>query len=119
MTGCPAGGFIQDSNTFNFNSFYPAGFTPRFFGTTDQFFGAVGYKGTMSNGLSYDVSGTTAQNSLAVSLKTTINPSLGPRSPGKLQRRQVPAEGNELQRGPELPVDGGRACEPDFGRGGA
>jgi iron complex outermembrane recepter protein len=81
MTGCPAGGFIRDSNTFNFNSFYPAGFTPRFFGTTQQFFGALGYKGTMSNGLSYDVSGTTAQNSLAVSLQTTINPSLGPLSP--------------------------------------
>jgi iron complex outermembrane receptor protein len=99
MTGCPAGGFIQDSNTFNFNSFYPAGFTPRFFGTTDQFFGAVGYKGTMSNGLSYDVSGTTAQNSLAVSLKTTINPSLGPRSPESFN------DGKFLQKETNFNVD--------------
>jgi iron complex outermembrane receptor protein len=86
FTGCLSNGYILNNNgvpgaTFNFNSFYPAGFTPRFYGTTDQFFGAVGYKGTTSGGLSYDVSGTTAQNSLAVSLRTTLNPSLGPLSP--------------------------------------
>jgi iron complex outermembrane recepter protein len=81
LTGCPVGGYIQDSNTFNFNSVYPAGFTPRFYGVTQQFFGAVGYKGTNRWGISYDLSGTTAQNSLAVSLKDSINPSLGPVSP--------------------------------------
>ena len=80
-TGCPTGGWIQDSNTFNFSSVYPAGFTPRFYGVTQQFFGAVGYKGTNRWGINYDVSGTTAQNSLAVSLKTSLNPSLGPLSP--------------------------------------
>jgi iron complex outermembrane receptor protein len=81
LTGCPVGGYINDANTFNFNSVYPAGFTPRFFGVTQEFFGAVGYKGTNRWGINYDVSGTTAQNSLALSLKTSINPSLGPQSP--------------------------------------
>src|SRR5882724_10675228 len=81
MTGCPVGGYIQDSNTFNLSSIYPAGFTPRFYGVTQQFFGAVGYKGTNRWGINYDLSGTTAQNSLAVSLKTSLNPSLGPLSP--------------------------------------
>jgi iron complex outermembrane receptor protein len=80
-SGCPAGGFVNDANTFNFASFYPAGFTPRFYGTTQQFFGAVGYKGVNAWGMTYDISGTTATNSLAVSLKTSINPSLGPQSP--------------------------------------
>jgi iron complex outermembrane recepter protein len=80
-TGCPTGGFIQDSNIFNFSSIYPAGFTPRFFGVTQEFFGAIGYKGVTSFGMNYDVSGSTAQNSLAVSLKTSLNPSLGPVSP--------------------------------------
>jgi iron complex outermembrane recepter protein len=80
-TGCPVGGYIHDSNTFNFSSFYPAGFTPRFYGVTQQFFGAVGYKGTNRWGIAYDISGTTAQNSLAVSLRNSINPSLGPLSP--------------------------------------
>ena len=41
-TGCPTGGWINDANTFNFSSYYPAGFTPRFYGVTQQFFGAVG-----------------------------------------------------------------------------
>ncbi|HEY0747802.1 MAG TPA: TonB-dependent receptor [Steroidobacteraceae bacterium] len=81
MTGCPTGGYINDSNTFNFNSVYPAGFTPRFYGVTQQFFGAAGYKGTNRWGINYDISGTTAQNSLALSLKDSINPSLGPLSP--------------------------------------
>ncbi len=80
-SGCPTGGYIQDGNTFNLSSIYPAGFTPRFYGVTQEFFGAVGYKGTNSWGLHYDVSGTKAQNSLAVSLRDSINPSLGPQSP--------------------------------------
>ncbi|HEY2465931.1 MAG TPA: TonB-dependent receptor [Steroidobacteraceae bacterium] len=81
LTGCPTGGYINDSHTFNFNSVYPAGFTPRFYDVTQQFFGAVGYKGTNRWGINYDLSGTTAQNSVALSLKTSINPSLGPQSP--------------------------------------
>src|SRR5580700_6564796 len=80
-TGCPAGGWIQDANTFNFDSVYPAGFTPRFYGKVDQFFGAVGYKGVNRWGMNFDISGSTAQNSLAVSLQDSINPSLGPLSP--------------------------------------
>ncbi|HEX3395400.1 MAG TPA: TonB-dependent receptor [Steroidobacteraceae bacterium] len=81
LTGCPTGGYINDGHTFNFNSVYPAGFTPRFFDVTQQFFAAVGYKGTNRWGINYDVSGTTAQNSVALSLRDSINPSLGPLSP--------------------------------------
>jgi iron complex outermembrane receptor protein len=81
LTGCPTGGYINDAHTFNFNTVYPAGFTPRFYDVTQQFFGAVGYKGTNRWGINYDVSGTTAQNTVALSLKTSINPSLGPQSP--------------------------------------
>jgi len=93
FTGCPTGGWIKDSNTFNFASIYPGGFTPRFYGLTQQFFGTVGYKGATSFGLNYDISGTTASNTLAVSLKTSINPSLGPLSPtsfydGKFVQRE-------------------------------
>src|SRR6266480_3614181 len=101
-TGCPAGGWIRDNNVFNFGvsnpafpnaPFYPAGFTPRFYGTTQEFFGTVGYKGTTGTGLHYDVSGSSGQNSLAQSLKSTVNPSLGPLSPenfyvGKFVQRE-------------------------------
>jgi len=94
LTGCPNGGFIQDNNTFNFASVYPSGFTPRFYGTTNQMFANLGYKGTTSYGMTYDLSGTFAQNSLAVSLRNTLNPSLGPTSPtsfddGKFQQQET------------------------------
>lgn len=93
FAGCPTGGYIKDSNTFNFSSVYPGGFTPRFYGLTQQFFGTVGYKGATTFGLNYDISGSTASNTLAVSLKDSINPSLGPLSPtsfydGKFVQRE-------------------------------
>jgi iron complex outermembrane receptor protein len=94
LTGCPAGGWIQDAHTFNFASVYPGGFTPRFYGLTQQFFATVGYKGTTAFGLDYDLSGSAASNTLAVSLKSSINPSLGPLSPtsfydGKFAQRET------------------------------
>ena len=94
FTGCPSGGYIQDSDTFNFASVYPGGFTPRFYGQTQEFFGTVGYKGTSDFGLNYDFSGSLASNSLAVSLKDSLNPSLGPQSPtsfndGKFVQRET------------------------------
>ena len=107
-TGCPAGGWIKDNNVFNFgvahpNSpnapYYPAGFTPRFYGTTQEFFGTVGYKGTTGGGLHYDVSGSSAQNSLAESLRSTVNASLGPQSPGNFY------VGKFVQRESTLNVD--------------
>jgi iron complex outermembrane receptor protein len=93
FTGCPTGGWIKDNNTFNFSSLYPGGFTPRFYGLTQQFYGTVGYKGVTDFGLNYDISGSTASNTLAVSLKSSINPSLGPLSPtsfydGKFVQRE-------------------------------
>ena len=94
LSGCPAGGYIQNNHTFNFSSVYPSGFTPRFYGTTSQMFGVLGYKGTTSYGMTYDVSGSFAQNSLAVSLRSSLNPSLGPQSPtsfddGKFQQQEA------------------------------
>jgi len=93
-TGCPADGWVQNGPTFNFASIYPGGFTPRFFGTTQQFFGTVGYKGVTAYGLNYDISGSTASNTLALSLKSSLNPSLGPLSPtsfydGKFAQRET------------------------------
>jgi len=42
VTGCPANGFVKDSNTFVYNSLYPAGFTPRFVGEVKQAYAALG-----------------------------------------------------------------------------
>ena len=78
---CPAGGFVKDSNTFQFSSIYPAGFTPQFVGVSDEAFGTLGYKGTMSSGLHYDLSVSQSQNTLNLSMYNSLNASYGPLSP--------------------------------------
>jgi len=65
---CPAGGFVKDANTFLFTSVYPAGFTPRFVGKTEELFGTAGYKGKTDGGFSYDLSGSLSRNSLDLSM---------------------------------------------------
>jgi iron complex outermembrane receptor protein len=77
---CPAGGFVRDNNTFLFMSLYPAGFTPRFVGVTKERFGTVGWKGDLKGGLTWDLSGTLAKNTLALSMYQSLNASYGPQS---------------------------------------
>jgi iron complex outermembrane receptor protein len=75
---CPAGGFVRDANTFLFSSLYPAGFTPRFVGITKEKWGTVGWKGDLKGGLTWDLSGTLAKNTLALSMYSSLNASYGP-----------------------------------------
>jgi iron complex outermembrane receptor protein len=76
---CAAGGFVMDSNVFNFTSLYPAGFTPRFVGVKDQAYGVVGLKGALSD-VKYDVSASLSRNSLDLSMYQSLNASYGPQS---------------------------------------
>jgi len=78
VTGCPANGFVKDSNTFVYNSLYPAGFTPRFVGEVKQAYAALGYKGKLASGLTYDVSVNTSENTLDLSMYNSLSPSYGP-----------------------------------------
>lgn len=77
---CPAGGFVNDTNTFNFSSIYPGGFTPRFVGKVDQMYGVTGIKGEADSGLTYDLSATLAKNSLSLSMTDSLSASYGPKS---------------------------------------
>ena len=74
---CPANGFVTGGATFKFNSLYPAGFTPRFVGETEQMYGVLGFKGEMGE-LNYDLSGTLAKNMLSLSMYNSLNASFGP-----------------------------------------
>ncbi len=76
---CPANGVVADGNVWNLNTLYPAGFTPRFVGKTDQAFGVVGIKGEMGK-LNYDLSGSLSRNQLDLSMYRSINFSYGPES---------------------------------------
>lgn len=77
---CPAGGFVKDTNTFQFQSIYPAGFTPRFLGRSKEAYGTLGYKGKFSSGLTYDLSGSVSENTLDLSMYKSLNASYGPQS---------------------------------------
>ena len=77
---CPTGGFVRDTNVYNFAELYPAGFTPRFVGETDQAIGVVGLKGDLGSGLTYDLSGSLARQSLELSMYNSLAPSFGPQS---------------------------------------
>ena len=77
---CPAGGFVNDTNTFSFSSVYPGGFTPRFIGAVDQAYGTGGVRGKADSGLTYDLSATFAKNSLDLSMTGSLSASYGPQS---------------------------------------
>lgn len=84
LTPCPAGnatckadGFVKDGNTFRFGSLYPAGFTPRFVGKTEEIYGVLGYKGHTGD-FTYDLSGSWARNALSLSMYNSANFSYGP-----------------------------------------
>lgn len=91
---CPTGGFVKNTNTFSFTSVYPAGFTPRFQGVVEQFYGTAGARGTADSGLTYDLSATVAKNSLDLAMTKSLNASFGPASQtefkfGKLIQRET------------------------------
>ncbi|MBM4218837.1 MAG: TonB-dependent receptor [Gammaproteobacteria bacterium] len=77
---CPEGAYVLDDNFFMLNSIYPAGFTPRFVGETEQAFGALGYKGTADSGLRYDFALAASRNSLDLSMYNSTSPSFGAES---------------------------------------
>lgn len=76
---CPAGGFVQDANTFSFASIYPGGFTPRFQGEVRQLYGTGGIKGKLGSG-TFDLSATVAQNKLSLGMTGSLSASFGPQS---------------------------------------
>jgi len=82
---CAPGGYVQDANTFFFTSIYPAGFTPRFIGITKEKYGTLGWKGSIPAGLTWDLSGTLAKNTLTLSMKNSENASFGPLSQTSFQ----------------------------------
>jgi len=74
---CPSDGYIQDSNVFNYSSIYPAGFTPRFVGKTTEDYLTAGYKGKVDSGLTYDLSLSSSQNKVDLSMYNSLSPSYG------------------------------------------
>ena len=115
---CPSGGFVQDANTFSFLSLYPAGFTPRFVGVTQQVYGVAGYKGETAGNFSYDLSGSLSENTLDLSMFNSLSASYGPASQtsfqfGKTYQRELDVNGDF-----SLPVEVGLAAPLTVSFGG-
>ena len=108
---CPAGGFVQDTNTFLFTSIYPAGFTPRFVGVTKERWGTAGWKGSLDGGLTWDLSGTLAKNTLALSMNSVGECQLRAAIADQLPVRNAEPEGKERQPRHDLSGEPG-SCEP-------
>ena len=76
---------------------------------TQQFFGAVGYKGITGLGHQLRPVGHDGRKThWRVSLKTSINPSLGPQSPTSFYDGKFVQKENNFNRRPELSLDGRR-----------
>lgn len=106
--GCPTGGFVKDGNTFNFKSRYPGGFTPRFVGVTDQYFGVLGVKGK-SDDFTYDLSATIARNQINLSMYSSLSPSYGPASQSEFQFGKLIQEEQNLNADFTYAIDAGLA----------
>ena len=96
---CPSGGWVRTNlagtqQTFNFTSLYPAGFTPRFVGVSDQRYGVVGFKGGDAGPIKYDLSASLSKQQLDLSMYDSLSPSFGPDTQtefkfGKLIQREL------------------------------
>lgn len=96
---CPSTGYVKSNlagtqQTYNFTTLYPAGFTPRFVGVTDQAWGTLGFKGGDPSSLKYDLSATLSKNQLDLSMYDSLSPSFGPDTQtefefGKLIQREL------------------------------
>jgi len=106
---CPAGGFVNDSNTFLFTELYPAGFTPRFIGITKERWGTVGWKGQLESGLTWDLSGTHGKNTLKLSMNQSLSPTFGPETQTSFQFGTLSQKENNANLDMTYPVNVGMA----------
>jgi len=79
---------------FNFNTIYPAGFTPRFGTEFSDLQGITGLRGGLADDmLTYDLSASVGRSRIDYTLDEALNASLGPASPtsfylGRLEQRE-------------------------------
>ncbi|MEH6810755.1 MAG: TonB-dependent receptor [Hyphomonas oceanitis] len=72
---------LQDGSTYKFDSLFPAGFTPRFFGNVVDYSTTGGIRGEFTPDFTYDFSARYGKNQINYKLGNTVNPSLGDSSP--------------------------------------
>ncbi|WP_394223761.1 TonB-dependent receptor plug domain-containing protein [Alteromonas gracilis] len=87
---------LEDGSIWNPLTFFPGGFTPRFFGDVTDYSMVGGIKG-VSGDLTYDISGRYGNNEISYTLANTINPSLGNESPTSFEPGDLINEETQIQ----------------------
>lgn len=87
---------------------FPGGFTPQFSGDISDYSFVAGMRGELDNGLTYDFSARTGENTVEYTLENTVNPSLGPDSPTAFRPGDLINEETQFQAdfAYEFDVDG-------------
>lgn len=72
---------LADANCFSFVEMFPGGFTPRFGGDVTDYSIVGGFRGTLGERFTYDLSFTRGDSKVEFFINNTINASLGPNTP--------------------------------------
>ena len=108
---------IADPNCYVFNEDYPGGFTPSFGAETEDFSLVTGVRGTMDNGLAWDISGGVGYNEADFFINNTVNASLGSASPSSFD----PGKYSQLEKNFNIdvsyPIDVGLASDLNIAGG--
>lgn len=75
------GSVLADANCFSFLELFPGGYSPRFGSDVTDLAGAMGIRGKLANGFTYDVSASVGRSQIAFFASNVPNPSLGSQSP--------------------------------------
>ena len=76
---------LSSGETFRWTQVFPGGFTPQLKGKVDDKAATVGFRGSFDSGLTYDASYTIGRSRIDLSIRDTVNSSLGPFSTGDTQ----------------------------------
>ena len=75
----------DDPDCFLFNERFPGGFRPRFGGDLRDRAAVAGLRGALRSGLRYDLSASRGEHEIEFFMHRSVNPSLGPDSPGSFR----------------------------------
>jgi len=106
LTSTPGG------ERFNFNEWFPGGFTPIFGTSIEDMSLSAGAKGATAAGLEYDFSVGTAESEVDYRMSNTVNPSYGPDSPTTFKPGTVQQRETRLNADFVYPWDAGSLASP-------
>ena len=106
-----------DPGCFSFVELYPEGFTPAFGAEMTDYSLFGGVKGSMANGLLYDVSASIGENNMDGFLNNSLNPSLGADSPRDFDIGEYTQQETNFNIDLSYPVDVGMASDLNIAGG--